>query len=447
MENDGNGGDSRSEQRPRWKSVLRALRHRNYQLFFFGQGVSQVGTWMQRVAQGWLVYDLTHSKLQLGVVGFSTYIFTFLAAPFAGVLADRMNRRRLLIVIQSIMMIQAFALAALTWTHAVTVGQIIALSMILGLVSAFDVPVRQSFVVEMIEDKADLSNAIALNSVLFNGAKLVGPSIAGALVAMVGEAACFGLNGASFLAVIAALFAMRVRPRETLAQRKHVFHNLWEGLLYAVRFAPIRALLFQLGIVSLLGSSYAVLMPVFAKDILHGGPQTLGLLMAASGVGAAAGALTLAARKDVRGLGRVIAASTFLFGISLIGFGLSRSFALSAFLLVLAGFGMMGQMASCNTVIQTIVDEDKRGRVMSFYTVALMGMMPFGSLLAGALANWIGASWAVVLCGGGCALAALQFAFRLPALRKDVLPIYVRLGIASETALAPIPVVENSPLA
>jgi MFS family permease len=414
----------------------RALRHRNYKLFFFGQGTSLIGTWMQRIALGWLVYRLTESGWLLGVVGFSSQIFTFAVTPFAGVLADRANRHHLVIATQTLAMCQAFLLAALTLTGKITVWEIIALSAGLGLVNSIDIPVRQSFVVEMVEDREDLPNAIALNSFMVNGARLVGPSVAGILIAAVGEAWCFLLNGVSFMAVIAALLAMRVKRGARAPRGSRVLHNLQEGFKYAFGFEPIRAILLQLAMISLLGTSYQVLLPVFAKDILQGGPKTLGFLQAAAGVGAIAGAITLASRTSVRGLGRVVATAAFLFGAALIGFSFSRTMWLSAVLLIGAGFGMMIQMASCNTLLQTIVDDDKRGRVMSFYTMAFMGMGPFGSLLAGALSTRFGAPGAVIIGGAGCILAAAFFARRLPKLGRLVHPIYVRIGIARETSQA-----------
>lgn len=417
----------------RFSPATRALRHRNYRLFFFGQGASLVGTWMQRVALGWLVYRLTNSVLLLGVVGFASQIPAFLVAPFAGVLADRTQRRRLLVMTQTVAMLQAFLLAALTLTGAVATWHIILLSIVLGLVNAFDIPIRQSFVVEMLASREHLPNAIALNSFLVNAARLVGPTAAGLLIAAFdNEGACFLLNGITFIAVIAALLAMRVKPAVRHAQRAHVLHNLWEGLVYAFGLAPIRAILLLLASISLLGASYMVLLPVFARDILRGGPQTMGYLMAATGVGALCGAVFLAWRKSVRGLGRILVLGSGLFGAALIAFGLSRNLWLSLCLLAVAGFGMMIEFASSNSLIQTMVDDDKRGRVMSLYVMAFMGMGPLGSLLAGWLARTFGTPAAVVVGGIGCILAAALFATRLPALGRCAHPIYMKLGIVPQ---------------
>jgi MFS family permease len=416
----------------RFLLAARALRNRNYRLFFFGQGLSLIGTWMQRVALGWLVYRLTGSEWLLGVVGFASQFLTFLVAPFAGVLADRTDRRRLLVVTQTLAMVQAFVLAGLTMAGSVQTWQIVLLSALLGLVNAFDIPIRQSFVVEMLESRQDLPNAIAMNSFLVNGARLAGPSAAGLLIAAVGEGACFLINGVTFIAVIAALLAMRLRPAMRQVRQAHVLEHLREGLVYAFGFSPIWAILLLLATVSLLGMSYMVLMPVFARDVLGGGPETLGFLMAATGTGAMGGAVLLALRRDVRGLGRVLVVATLLFGAALIGFGYSRNFYVSMVLLAATGFGMMIQFAASNSLIQTLVDDDKRGRVMSLYVMAFMGMGPFGSLLAGWLARTLGAAAAVAIGGAGCILAAGLFATQLPRLGRVAHPIYVKLGIVPE---------------
>jgi len=415
----------------RVRAATRALKHRNYQFFFFGQGISLIGTWMQRTALQWLVYRMTGSEWLLGVVGFSSQILTFLVAPFAGVMADRVNRRPLIVATQSLAMTQAFVLAALTLTDTVAVWHIIVLGALLGLVSAVDIPVRQSFVVEMLGSREDLPNAIALNSFLVNGARLVGPSVAGFVIAATGEGVCFLLNGASFLAVIAALLAMKVVPERRAPSGTRVLHNLREGLAYAFGFEPIRAILILMTSVSILGMSYGTLMPVFAKDILLGDAKTLGFLTACAGVGALVGAACLASRLSVRGLGRVIAMASTVFGASLVAFSFSRDLWLSAALMLTAGLGSMVQTASSNTLIQTIVDDDKRGRVMSFYTVSFMGVAPFGSLLIGALASRFGSPWAVAIGGGGSILAAAYFASKLTRLGRLVHPVYVRKGIVA----------------
>jgi MFS family permease len=423
-----------SQERQERQGLFRALSYRNYRLFFFGQGVSLVGTWMQQVAMSWLVYRLTGSALLLGTVGFTSQIPTFLVAPFAGVLADRWNRRRLLLATQSLAMIQAFLLSYFVLTGSIQVWQIIALSLLLGVVNGFDIPVRQSFVIDMVEEKGALANAIALNSSMVNAARLVGPSIAGLLIGMVGEGVCFLVNGASYLAVLLSLAAMRVTPRPTMAKRGSVLQELRDGVRYAAGFVPIRAILLLLALMSLTGMPYAVLLPVFARDVLHGGPHTFGFLMAASGVGAFSATLYLASRRSVLGLGRLIAVSCALFGVGVAAFALSRQLWVSLVFLAVAGFGAMMQVAASNTILQTIVDDDKRGRVMSLFTMAFMGMTPFGSLFAGALASRLGAPLTVQVGGVACLFGALLFAAWLPSLREQVRPIYTRLEIIPEVA-------------
>jgi MFS family permease len=414
------------------KAIFRALNHRNYRLFFGGQGISLIGTWMQQVAMSWLVYRMTHSAFLLGVAGFLGLIPTFLLAPFSGVLSDRLNRHRILVITQTLAMIQAFVLAILDLTGTIDVWHLIMLILFLGFVNAFDAPARQSFVVDMVEKKEDLSNAIALNSFLFNGARLVGPSIGGIVISILGEGMCFFLNGLSFLAVIVALLAMKIRFRKRETQRTQVWQGLKEGFTYAFGFAPIRFILFLLSLVSLMGMPYTVLMPIFAKDILHGGPHTLGFLMAASGMGAVAGAIYLASRKSVLGLGRIIVTASIIFGSGLITFSLSHVLWFSLSILAFTGFGMMVQMASSNTILQTIVEEDKRGRVMSFYMMSFMGMAPFGSLLAGSVASKIGAPNTLIIGGASCIVGAFMFGKKLSLIRKMVRPIYLEKGIISE---------------
>ena len=417
------------------RGILRTLRYRNYRLFFGGQGVSLIGTWMQRIAMSWLVYRLTNSVFLLGIVGFFGLLPTFLIAPVAGVFADRWNRRRILVVTQCLSMLQASILALLVLAGTVRVWHIIVLSVFLGFVNAFDVPARQSFVPDMIEKREDLGNAIALNSAMFHGARLLGPSIAGIIIAAVGEGMCFLLNAISYLGVIAALLAMRVAHGDARGKDTNVLQGLKEGFGYALGFAPIRALLLLGGLVSLVGMPYTILAPFFAKDILHGGPHTLGYLMAASGAGSLVGAVYLASRKSLLGLGRIIALTSSVFGIGLMGFSLSHVMWLSLLFMLLTGFGMMVQMASSNTILQTIVDDDKRGRVMSFYTMAFMGMAPFGSLLAGSLASKIGAPNTLLIGGVCCILGSLLFRRKLPVLQKMTRPIYVKRGILPEVAL------------
>jgi MFS family permease len=415
-------------------SLLRALGHRNFRLFFFGQGVSLIGTWMQQVAQEWLVFLLTHSPWWLGLVSFAGRIPSFFLAPVAGVLVDRWNRHRLVLVTQSLSMLQAFLLAWLTAQELVAVWQLVVLSIFLGLVNAFDITARQAFLTEMVERREDLANAIAMNSMLVNGARMVGPAVAGLLLAWAGVPVCFLVNGLSFVAVLAALMGMKVQPRPPAAQRQHLLHELWEGVTYAFGFGPIRALLLLLSLVSLMGMSYLVLLPLFATDVLGGGAETLGLLTAGPGVGALMAALFLASRKTVLGLGRWIAATPGVAGLGLLAFSASHTVWLSWLFLVLVGFATMVQTASTNTVLQTIVEEDKRGRVMSFYTMAFIGAGPLGNLLAGFLADIVGAPNMVRLGAVCCLLGSVVFGAGLPNLRKRIRPIYVRMGILPQIA-------------
>jgi MFS family permease len=416
------------------KIIFRSLRYRNYRLFFTGQTISLTGTWMQQIALLWLVYRLTGSEFLLGVVGFSSQIPALFLAPFAGVLSDRWNRYYILITTQTLAMIQAFLLGLLFFTGNIQVWQIILLAVFLGLINAFDMPTRQAFVVQMVEDRVDLSNAIALNSMMFNSARLIGPTIAGVVIATTNEGICFILNGISFLFVIASLLMMNVSPQQAKSRNTHVLHELKEGLSYAIGFTPIRYIMLLLALVSLVGMPYTVLMPVFAGKVLGGGPHTLGFLMAASGIGALIGSIYLASKKSVRGLVRIIPLSTATFGIGLIAFSLSRLLWFSLPLMFITGLGMIMQMAACNTIIQTIVDDDKRGRVMSFYMMAFIGTAPFGSLLAGAFASKFGAPSTLLAGGILCVLGAVVFAGKLPDLRKTIRPIYVKLGIISEVS-------------
>jgi MFS family permease len=412
------------------KFMVRALAYRNYRLFFGGQIVSLVGTWITTTATNWLVYRLTGSALLLGVVGFAGQIPAFLLGPFAGIYVDRWDRHRLIVVTQTVSMLQSFALAALTLTGRINIHAIVLLSVVQGIVNAFDMPGRQSFLLTMVEKKADLANAIALNSSMVNAARLIGPSIAGFVIVATNEGWCFFIDGVSYLAVIASLLRMRiVRPEATLRGTRSAMQQFREGLDYAFGFRPIRSIITLLALVSLVGVPYSVLMPVFAASVFHGGPHTLGWLMTASGCGALAGALWLASRRSVLGLGRIIPSSSALFGASLIAFSFTRSLWVALPCLVAAGFGFMVQMASSNTVIQTIVDDEKRGRVMSFYMMAFLGTAPFGSLIAGWLSSRIGAPHTLMAGGACCMLGAFWFASVLPSIRSAIRPIYARLGI------------------
>ena len=431
--------DLKTPQREKsaWMFALRALGYRNYRLFFGGQSISLIGTWMTKIATSWLVYRLTGSAFLLGIVGFAGQIPTFALAPFAGVWIDRWDRHRTLVVTQVLSMVQSLALAGLALGGVITVSEIIWLSLVQGLINAFDVPARQAFVVEMIEGREDLGNAIALNSSMVNAARLVGPAVAGVLIAGVGEGYCFLIDGISYIAVIIALLAMKITRNSTLElPPKAMWHDLREGWSHVVHSAPIRSVLLLLALVSLVGMPYTVLMPIFAGSVLHGGPHTLGFLMGATGVGALAAAIFLATRKTVLGLGRIIPISAAVFGAGLIGFSFSRTLPLSLLLILISGGGMMEQMAASNTILQTIVDDDKRGRVMSSYSMAFMGMAPFGSLLAGSAATHIGTPNTLLVGGILCLGGAAWFALYLPAIREAVRPIYRRLGILPEITQA-----------
>ncbi|MFY9792612.1 MAG: MFS transporter [Candidatus Sulfotelmatobacter sp.] len=417
----------------RFSHAWRALRHRNFKLFFAGQSISLIGTWMTRVATSWLVYRLTGSALLLGVVGFAGQIPTFLLAPFAGVLVDRLNRRKMLVWTQALAGLQSLALAGLTLAKMITIHEIIWLSVLQGLINAFDMPGRQAFLIQMVEDKEDLGNAIALNSSMVNVARLIGPALAGFVIAGVGEGYCFLIDGISYLAVIASLLMMRVNIAQARRAASSMLEQLKEGWTYVREFPPIRTILLLFALISLMGMPFMVLMPIFASDVLHGGPHTLGFLLGASGVGALISAISLALRRTVRGLTTMIQISAALFGVGLICFGLSRIFLLSMLLMVVVGFGMMQGLAASNTVIQTLVPEDKRGRVMSYYTMAFVGMAPFGSLLAGGLAHRLGAPHAVMITGAFCLAGSVWFTTQLKSIRKIMRPIYVEMGIIRST--------------
>jgi len=420
--------DAKKASPPRWATTLRALRHRNFQLFFSGQLISLVGTWMQNVAQAWLVYRLTGSALLLGAVGFSSQIPVLLIAPIGGTTVDRVNRQRLVIATQTASMILAAVLAWLTLSGRVQVWHIFVLASLLGVVNAFDIPGRQSFLIDMV-GRDDLMNAIALNSSMFNGARVVGPAVAGILIAKIGEGWCFAINAISYIAVIIGLLLMNVHCPLRSNSNSHLA-DIVEGFRWANSVKVIRALLLLIGLVSLVGMPYTILMPVFADKILHGGARGLGILMGATGVGALLGALTLASRQGVRGLGRLVAWSCGGFGVGLILFSLSRWFWLSATLLLPVGYSVMLQMASTNTLIQTMVPDQLRGRVMALYSMMFMGMAPFGALSGGALAHRIGAPAAVAVGGAACVLGAIWFGRELPTLRIEARRMIVAQGLA-----------------
>jgi len=384
---------------------------------------------MTRIATSWLVFRLTGSALLLGTVSFSGQIPTFIFAPFAGVWVDRLDRRQVLVWTQALSMAQSLALAGLTLSHHITMSWVLALSVMQGIINAFDMPGRQAFMVQMVEDRRDLSNAIAINSSMVNAARLVGPSLAGMLIAVSSEGWCFLVDGISYIAVIVSLLMMQIHATAIKRKVTSTLTDMKVGWTYVSESVPVRTILLLFAIVSLMGMPFVVLMPIFAARVLHGGPHTLGFLMGAMGVGALISALALAARKSVRGLVRIIPLAAAVFGLGLIGFGLSRVFWLSMIMVMIAGMGMMQGMAGSNTVIQTLVPEDKRGRVMSYYTMAFVGMAPFGSLLAGSLANAIGAPWTVIVNGAAVIAGAAWFWTQLPAVRRDIRPIYQEMGI------------------
>jgi MFS family permease len=411
------------------KSLFPALRSRNYRLFFAGQGVSLIGTWMTQIATVWLVYDLTQSAFMLGIVGFTSQIPSFVLAPFGGAFVDRFSRHQILIGTQILAMGQSLALAALALSGAIQIWHVFALSLFQGIINAVDAPARQVFVFELVEQREDLANAIAINSTMFNGARLIGPALGGLLIARVGEGYCFLIDGLSYIAVIMALLAMRLVPTDIPMMAGSHLQKIKEGFVYAFSSPPIRSILLLSGLVSLMGMQYAVLVPVFADKILKGDAQTLGFLMAASGVGAIFGGVYLATRRSVIGLGKFVVISPSILGIGLIIFALSRFLPLSLFAMLLIGLGTILQISAGNIILQTIVDDDKRGRVMSLYTMSFLGMTPFGNLLGGTLGDRIGVTDTLIIAGIVCILGSIYFSRQLPALKKIVYKIYERKGI------------------
>ena len=413
-------------------SLWRSLRHRNYRLYLTGQLISVCGTWMQQVAQSWLVYRLTGSATLLGVVGFATLVPVFGLGPIGGVISDRYSARRVIVFTQTAALVQALLLAVLTLTDWIQPAHIVLLGLVLGMVNAFDMPARQALVHELVNSE-DLGNAVALNSSMINAARIVGPGLAGLVVAELGEGFCFVINGLSYLAVIIALLAMKLpqRPAHS-AQGFSMRRSLVEGVHYVLATAPIRDVLLLLGVVGFMGMPYITLMPVFAAQIHNGGADVLGLMLGAVGLGALIGALLLARRKTVIGLGRIIVAATIMFGLGLIVFTVSKVFWLSLLLLAAVGFGWMVLIAASNTALQTLADDPMRGRVMSLFSMMLVGMAPFGSLLAGWLADRIGAPGVVAIGGGFCAAAGMIFARQLPRLQAAAMPILVARGIITD---------------
>ncbi len=415
-------------------SMVRAFRHRNFRLYFGGQSVSLIGTWIQQIALGWTIYELTHSSWLLGLVSFAGQLPLFVLTPFAGVLVDRWDRHRTLIITQSLSMLQALALALVVSTHTLRVWNLVALNVLAGVILAIDLPARQAFIAEMVGSGRDLPNAVALNSFVINGGRMLGPAIAGLLLTIVSPAVCFFVNAISYLPVVGALGAMRLEKREPSPPQSTPLQELVEGVRYAAGFPPIWAILLLVALVSLLGLPYAVLMPIFAAEILHGDAHTLGLLMTAPGIGALLGTVYLASRKSIDGAGARVAVGATIFGAGLLCVGLARGQTVSLIALGFVGLGTIVQLATSNTVLQTIVDDDKRGRIMSLYTTAFMGMAPFGSILGGALAHHIGVPLTFIIGGSLCMAGAVFFSTKIPVLRRMVLPIYARKGIIPEIA-------------
>jgi MFS family permease len=412
-------------------SLFRALRHRNYRLFFMGQSVSLAGTWITRIATSWLVYRLTGSALLLGLSGFCGQIAMLFLTPFTGVLIDRWNRHTVLLVTQTLALAQSASLAVLSLRGVITVHEVLALQLFQGLINSFDTPARQSFVVRMVDDPHDLSNAIALNSTMVNGSRIIGPSLGGVLIAWVGEGPCFAIDAVSYLFVIVSLLAMRLSPSPARPERESLATELRAGLAYVSGFRPARTLLLQLAMVGLLSMPYTALMPVMASQVLKGGPHTLGALMTAQGAGALAAALYLASRQSVLGLGRLITIATTGFGLGLIAFSLSHLLWLSILILLVVNGGFMLMLAATNTILQTIVEEHLRGRVMAYYAMAMLGTAPIGSLLGGMLATHIGAPETIRLGGVACLICTLWFAWQRQAMIADIRPIYQSQGILS----------------
>ncbi len=422
----------------RWQFFLRAFHRRNYRLFYSGQSLSLIGSWMTRIATSWLVYRLTGSAWMLGLIGFLAQVPTFLLGPFAGVWVDRWSRHRTLLWTQVLSMLQSLALAALAFSGHIVFWHIALLSIAQGIINAFDTPARQAFLIEMVEERAVLSNAIALNSTMLNMARLLGPAIGGVIIAAYGEAWCFAIDGVSYGAVILSLLLMHVAvapPRRR--EEENLWRELVEGFAYVSGSVPIRSILLLVSVVSLVGLPYSVLLPIFARQIFHGGAHTLGLLMGAAGVGALIAGVTMATRRSIIGLGRRIGLAAALFGAAIFGLGLSRNLALSVIAVAAAGFAMMQHSASANTILQTISEPGKRGRVMSYFTMSFLGMTPFGALLGGAVAARYGAPRTMEASGVICATAAAVYFAYLPAVRRALRPIYVELGILEQPIVMP----------
>jgi len=409
--------------------ILRGFAHRNFRLFFIGQTLTMIGTWMQMIAVSWLMYRLTGSAFMLGMTGFALQIPILLVSPFAGVWVDRYNRRKLLLLTQTLALAQALLLAALTFAGLIQVWHVLAISLFLGTVNAVANSSRGTFLLEMVESKANLPNAIALNSLIMNGARFVGPSIAGGVLAFAGEAWCFMLNALSYLALIIALLMMRVKPVAAPAAREHWFEELKQGFRYAFGFLPSRRLLLLVAAVSMTTSPYQHMMPIFAGEVFGGDSRTLGLLISGAGLGALGGGAYLAGRTSLQGLSRVIILASFSAGLGLMLFSQSRVLWLSLALMLSIGFGLIVTATSTNTILQTIADEDKRGRVVAIYGMCFLGMAPIGNFIAGSVASHIGAPATLLIFGALCTVAALAFTLRLASWRDAIRPVYQRLGL------------------
>ena len=397
--------------------IFRSLKSKNFLIFFIGQAISLIGTWIQYTAIGWMVYRLTGSPFLLGAVGFAGKIPTSLFAPFAGVLADRWSRYNILIITQILALLQSLLLALLVVTDNINIFYIMGLTFFYGIIRAFEIPTRHSFIADLTDTREDLVNAIALNSISFNTARLIGPSIGGLIISLHGEGICFFINTVSFFAIIISLFMIKNIPGRILSEDRNIIQGVKEGISYCFRIKPIGAVLLIIALISLMGMPYNELMPIFAKEIYKGGAHTLGFIMSASGLGSLVGAIVLATKKTYKGLEKIIPASVILFGLGLIAFSMSSTLWLSLALIFLAGFGMMLAITTCNTLLQTTVDEDKRGRVMSLYTMSFMSMLPLGSILAGTVATRIGAPNTVIIGGIFCILGAGVFWGRLKDFR------------------------------
>lgn len=414
------------------QTTLRALRHRNFRLFISGQMCSLIGYWMQNIAQSWLLYRLTGSATLLGVLAFAGSVPILLLAPFAGLWSDRANLHRLMFATQILEMLQAAALAALALAGVIAPWHIVSLSMLLGILVAVELPVRHAYLLELVGNKADLPNAVAVTSMMANTGRLIGPALAGLMIGWVGEAGCFLLNTFSYIAVVITFLMIRVKPSTRPASHASLLQGLSEGLRYAWSSIPIRILLMLLAMTGFLATPYVALMPAFTREVLKGGAEQMGFLMGAAGLGAVAGTLYLASRRNVRGLLTVIAYAIFGAGAALALLAWSQRVWLALPLLVIIGFGILVTSVSVNMILQTIVDDDKRGRVMSLYTAAFLGIAPFGSLAAGAVADVIGVAATLTAGGLCCAAGALYLAHKRPQIRAHIRPVYSRLGILSK---------------